>query len=104
MRTMRVLLHTACGQQSERGWGWGGNWRLTLYSVLLHFLDLGDGLPQVICELFAVLGVRRIEVDEDFDVCTWNGRCQSDPVGVIWRSGEGGGGAFRQEGTEQTSR
>lgn len=91
---MRVLLHTACGQQSERGVGWGrrgGNWRLTLYSVLLHFLDLGDGLPQVICELFAVLGVGRVEVDEYFDVRSWNGRRQSDPVGVIWRS-EGGGG------------
>lgn len=69
-------------------WGWAGgvggcNWRLTLYSVLLHFLDLGDGLPQVICELFAVLGVGGVEVDEDFDVRTWNGRRQSDPVGVV---------------------
>lgn len=64
--------------------GGGWNWRLTLYSVLLHFLDLGDGLSQVVCELLSVLGVGRVEVDEDFDVRTWNGRRQSDPVGVIW--------------------
>lgn len=81
---MRVLLPTASGEQSERGWG---NWRLTLYSILLHFLDLGDGLSQVVCELLSVLGVGRVEVDEDFDVRTWNGRGQSDPVGVIWRCG-----------------
>lgn len=53
---------------------WGAWVRLlTLYSVLLHFLDLGDGLPQVVRELLAVLGVGGVEVDEDFDVCTWDG-------------------------------
>lgn len=45
--------------------------KLTLYSVFLHFLDLSNGLSQVICELLAILGVGRIEVDEDFDVGTW---------------------------------
>lgn len=45
--------------------------KLTLYSVFLHFLDLGDGLSQVVGELLAVLGVGRVEVDEDFDVGTW---------------------------------
>lgn len=44
---------------------------LTLYSIFLHFLNLGDGLSEVIGELLAVLGVGRVEVDEDFDVCTW---------------------------------
>lgn len=85
MRTMRVRLPTASGEPSGRGREWDGwcNWRLTLYSVLLHFLDLGDGLSQVVCELLSVLGVGRVEVDEDFDVRTWNGRRQSDPVGVI---------------------
>lgn len=62
----------------------GCNWRLTLYSVLLHFLDLGDGLSQVVCELLSVLGVGSVEVDQHFDVRARNGRRQPDPVGVIW--------------------
>lgn len=47
--------------------------QLTFYSVFLHFLNLSNGLSQIVCELFAVLGVGRIKVDEDFDVRTWDG-------------------------------
>lgn len=65
----------SCFTQPEvkRGGGWGEEQKeaLTLYPVFLHFLDLGDGLPQVICKLLAVLGVGRVKVDEDFDVRTW---------------------------------
>lgn len=60
------------------------NRRLTLYSVLLHFLDLGDGFSQVVCEFLSVLGVGSVEVDQHFDVRARNGRRQPDPVGVIW--------------------
>lgn len=67
-----VPLHTAWGQSAKSATGEGGR-KLTLYSVFLHFLDLGDGLSQVVGELLAVLGVGRVEVDEDFDVGTWDG-------------------------------
>lgn len=46
---------------------------LTFYPVLLHLLDFCDGLPQVISELFAVLRVGCVEVNEDFDVGSRNG-------------------------------
>ena len=61
-----------------------GKGLLTLYPVFFHFLDLGDGLPQVVRELFAVLGVGGVEVDEDFDVRTRDGRRKPDSVGIIW--------------------
>ena len=61
----------------------GGGGLLTLYSVLLHLLDLSNGLAQVICELLAVLGVGGVEVDEDFDVRSRDGRCQAHSIGII---------------------
>lgn len=45
----------------------------TLYPVLFHFLDLGDGLSQVAGEFLAVLRVGSIEIDQDFEVCARNG-------------------------------
>lgn len=62
---------------------------LTLYSVLLHLLHLCDGLPQVICELLAVLGVRGIEVDENLDVCAWKSWSETHSIGVIWKAAAG---------------
>lgn len=44
---------------------------LTFYSVLLHLLYLCDGLPQIICELLAVLRVGGVKVNENLDVCAW---------------------------------
>lgn len=73
MRTMPCFYFTQPEADRGRG-GWEGaskKRQLTLYSVFLHFLDLGNGLSQVVCELLAVLGVGRVEVDEDFDVRTW---------------------------------
>lgn len=52
--------------------GFLGTFLLTFYPVLLHFLDLCDGLPQIICKFLPILGVGCIEVYEDFDVCTWD--------------------------------
>ena len=66
-----------------RGWG---NQVLTFYPVFLHLLDLSDGLAQVVCELLAVLRVGSVEVDEDFEVCTWDGRCEADSIWVICRN------------------
>lgn len=45
----------------------------TLYPVLFHFLDLSDGFSQVAGEFLAVLRVGSIEIDQDFEVSTWNG-------------------------------
>lgn len=45
----------------------------TLDPVLFHFLDLSDGFSQVAGELLAVLNVGSIEIDQDFEVSTWNG-------------------------------
>lgn len=56
---------------------------LTLYPVFFHLLHLSDGLAQVVCELLAVLRVWSVEVDEDFDVRTWDGRCEPDTIWVI---------------------
>lgn len=56
---------------------------LTLDAVLLHLLDLGDGLAQVVCELLAVLRVRGVEDDEDLHVRARDGRGEPDAVGVI---------------------
>lgn len=58
---------------------------LTLYPVLLHLLDFGDRLPQVVGKLLAVLRIGCVEVDEDFDVCSRNGRGQADSVWIIYR-------------------
>lgn len=44
----------------------------TLYPVLFHFLDLSDGFSQVAGEFLAVLRVGSIEIDQDFEVSTWN--------------------------------
>lgn len=75
---MRTIPRLHCTQPG--GWAEGGEVKagvgqserqLTLYSVFLHFLDLGDGLSQVVGELLAVLRVGRVEVDEDLDVGTW---------------------------------
>lgn len=45
----------------------------TLYPVLFHFLDFSDGFSQVAEEFLAVLRVGSIEIDQDFEVRTWNG-------------------------------
>lgn len=81
---MAPLLTARGGAESETGRGGRELKTLTLYSVFLHFLDLGDGLSQVVGELLAVLRVWRVEVDEDFDVGTRYRRCEPDSVWVIW--------------------
>lgn len=58
---------------------------LTLYPVLFHLLDFSDGLAQVVCKLLAVLRIGCVEVDEDFDVCSRNGRGQANSVWIIYR-------------------
>lgn len=63
---------------------------LTLYSVLLHLLHLCDGLPQVICELLAVLRVGGVEVNENFNVCAWKSWSETHSIGVIWKAVAGG--------------
>lgn len=62
---------------------------LTLYSVLLHLLHLCDGLPQVICELLAVLRVGGVEVNENLDVCAWKSWSETHSIGVIWKAAAG---------------
>lgn len=73
---MTLFTVTSCGpaETSEL---------LTLDPVLLHLLDLGDGLSQVVCELLAVLRVRGVEDDEDLDVSTRDGRREPDAIRVI---------------------
>lgn len=58
---------------------------LTLYPVLLHLLNFSNGFSQIVCKLFAVLRIGRIEVDEDFNVSSGNGRGQTDSIGIIYR-------------------
>lgn len=50
-----------------------GNNLLTFYPVLLHLLDFCNRFSQIISELFAVLRIGCIEVDEDFDISSRNG-------------------------------
>ena len=64
--------------------GYGPSGPLTLDAVLLHLLDLGHGLPEVVGELLAVLGVGGVEVDQHLDVRSRDRRCQPHPVRVIW--------------------
>lgn len=58
--------------------------RLTLYPILFHLLDFGDGLPQVVGKLLPVLRIGCVEIDEDFDVCSRNGGGQANSIWIIY--------------------
>lgn len=59
---------------------------LTFYPVLFHLLHLCDGLPEVVCKLFAVLRVRGVKVNKNLNVCARQSRSETHSIGIIWKT------------------